>query len=91
MTDGRRCRITVPLVDVAQIYAETSLSQSAFVQWIDVAKEALLNWEQGRRLGWRQQRLIALHRGPNGAGNAAYPRQARVSLIAVQWAQIRYR
>ena len=42
-------RIAVPAVNVAEIRANTGLSQSALARSIGVAKGTLLNWEHGRR------------------------------------------
>ena len=42
-------QITIPSIDVAEIRAQTGLSQSEFARSIGVAKGTLLNWEHGRR------------------------------------------
>ena len=46
---GRKPRIKVPTVNVADLRAKTGLSQFEFAQSIGVPKGTLLNWEQGRR------------------------------------------
>ena len=46
---GRKPRVKVPPVNVADLRAKTGLSQFEFAQSIGVPKGTLLNWEQGRR------------------------------------------
>lgn len=41
--------IAVPEINVADIRAQTGLSQAEFARSIGVAKGTLLNWEHGRR------------------------------------------
>ncbi|MEP4199371.1 MAG: helix-turn-helix domain-containing protein [Aliishimia sp.] len=41
--------VTVPNINVADIRAQTGLSQAEFARSIGVAKGTLLNWEHGRR------------------------------------------
>jgi len=41
--------IAVPDINVADIRAQTGLSQAEFARSIGVAKGTLLNWEHGRR------------------------------------------
>jgi putative transcriptional regulator len=48
-TGARVHTIEIPVIDVAQIRAQTGLSQSQFAKSIGVAKGTLLNWEHGRR------------------------------------------
>jgi putative transcriptional regulator len=59
--------IDVPVVDVADIRAQTGLSQSAFAKSIGVAKATLLNWEHGRRrpTGPAQVLLAMIARRPS--------------------------
>lgn len=59
--------IEVPTVDVAQIRAQTGLSQTAFARSIGVAKGTLLNWEHGRRrpTGPAQVLLAMIARKPS--------------------------
>jgi putative transcriptional regulator len=48
-TGARVHKIEVPVINVAEIRAQTGFSQSAFAKSIGVAKGTLLNWEHGRR------------------------------------------
>lgn len=49
-TAGSRVHeIIAPEIDVAEIRAQTGLSQAEFARSIGVAKGTLLNWEHGRR------------------------------------------
>jgi putative transcriptional regulator len=59
--------IHVPTIDVAQIRAQTGLSQSDFAKSIGVAKGTLLNWEHGRRhpTGPAQVLLAMIARKPS--------------------------
>ena len=59
--------IEVPTVDVAEIRAQTGLSQNAFARSIGVARGTLLNWEQGRRrpTGPAQVLLAMIARKPS--------------------------
>jgi putative transcriptional regulator len=59
--------INVPTIDVAQIRAQTGLSQSDFAKSIGVAKGTLLNWEHGRRqpTGPAQVLLAMIARKPS--------------------------
>ena len=60
-------KIEVPVIDVAEIRAQTGLSQSAFAKSIGVAKGTLLNWEHGRRhpTGPAQVLLAMIARKPS--------------------------
>jgi putative transcriptional regulator len=60
-------QIDVPTINVAQIRAQTGLSQSDFAKSIGVAKGTLLNWEHGRRYptGPAQVLLAMIARKPN--------------------------
>lgn len=46
---GRKPRVKIPPVNVADLRAKTGLSQFEFARSIGVPKGTLLNWEQGRR------------------------------------------
>ncbi|MEP0964055.1 MAG: helix-turn-helix domain-containing protein [Lentilitoribacter sp.] len=48
-TDARVHEVSVPEINVAEIRAQTGLSQVEFARSIGVAKGTLLNWEHGRR------------------------------------------
>ncbi|MEK6542497.1 MAG: helix-turn-helix domain-containing protein [Pseudomonadota bacterium] len=66
-TGARVHHIQVPVIDVAEIRAQTGLSQSAFAKSIGVAKGTLLNWEHGRRhpTGPAQVLLAMIARRPS--------------------------
>jgi putative transcriptional regulator len=66
-TGARVHVIEIPLIDVAQIRAQTGLSQSQFAKSIGVAKGTLLNWEHGRRhpTGPAQVLLAMIARRPS--------------------------
>ena len=66
-TGARVHSIQVPVIDVAQIRAQTGLSQSQFAKSIGVAKGTLLNWEHGRRqpTGPAQVLLAMIARRPS--------------------------
>jgi putative transcriptional regulator len=60
-------QIQVPSFNVADIRAQTGLSQSEFAKSIGVAKGTLLNWEHGRRqpTGPAQVLLAMIARKPS--------------------------
>lgn len=60
-------KITVPDINVADIRAQTGLSQAEFAKSIGVAKGTLLNWEHGRRApnGPAQVLLALIARKPS--------------------------
>jgi putative transcriptional regulator len=66
-TGARVHVIEIPVIDVAQIRAQTGLSQSQFAKSIGVAKGTLLNWEHGRRhpTGPAQVLLAMIARRPS--------------------------
>lgn len=66
-TGARVHAIEIPVIDVAQIRAQTGLSQSQFAKSIGVAKGTLLNWEHGRRhpTGPAQVLLAMIARRPS--------------------------
>jgi putative transcriptional regulator len=66
-TGARVHTIEIPVIDVAQIRAQTGLSQSQFAKSIGVAKGTLLNWEHGRRhpTGPAQVLLAMIARRPS--------------------------
>lgn len=66
-TGARVHTIQVPDINVAQIRAQTGLSQSQFAKSIGVAKGTLLNWEHGRRrpTGPAQVLLAMIARRPS--------------------------
>jgi putative transcriptional regulator len=66
-TGARVHTIEIPVIDVAQIRAQTGLSQSQFATSIGVAKGTLLNWEHGRRhpTGPAQVLLAMIARRPS--------------------------
>lgn len=66
-TGARVHTIQVPQINVAQIRAQTGLSQSQFAKSIGVAKSTLLNWEHGRRrpTGPAQVLLAMIARRPS--------------------------
>lgn len=59
--------IILPEIDVAEIRAQTGLSQADFARSIGVAKGTLLNWEQRRRTpqGPAQVLLALIERKPS--------------------------